>query len=544
MKISFERFDRQRAPVAALVLLSVYACGSTTDGDSVVAVGSAVIAAKHHSRGSIDWKPCELEELRDGGAVCGTLEVPLDYGDPRGQQIKLALAMVEHSVPDAEYQGIMLSNPGGPGASGLSMAVIGQYVPNAVGLAYDWVGFDPRGVGASEPRLTCSDEIYAGPLPLAIPTTRELERDWLGRAEAYATACGERAGELLEHMRTSDVARDMDRIRAALQASEINYYGFSYGTYLGQVYATLFPARVRKMVLDSNVDPSRAWYRALLDQDVPLQRNVEAWWAWVAQHDDTYHFGATADEVERAWYAEQARLGDAPAGGVIGPTEWTKIFGAAGAVEFLWPPLADLWLAWARDRDPQPLLDWSNADSGDDNEFAVFNAVTCVDAVWPARWSRWRSDTWAAFRDAPFIAWSNTWFSSACLFWPSAASPAVEVRGADVAPILLLGETEDGATPFSGNLEVRRRFPNARLIATSGGRTHAGSLNGNLCVDDQIAQYLADGSLPARVDGDEPDALCDPLPPPEPEPASLVASGGQGTVLRAVRRLWNHRPSR
>lgn len=544
MSISFERFDWRLVP-AALVLLIVCACGSTTDSDDgVVAVGSAVTAAKHHSGGSVDWKPCELEELREAGAVCGILEVPLDYSDPLGQKIKLALSMVEHSVPDQEYQGIMLTNPGGPGGSGLGMSVIGQYVPNDVGLAYDWIGFDPRGIGDSEPRLTCSDDVYATPLPPVIPTTYELERDWLGRAEAYATACGERADKLLEHMRTSDVARDVDLIRAALHASEINFYGFSYGTYLGQVYATLFPARVRKMVLDSNVDPTRVWYRAFLDQNLPLQRNIEAWLAWVAKHDDAYHFGTTAHEVEKAWYAEQARLRDAPAGGVIGPTEWTSIFVNAGYAEFLWADLAELWLGWSRDGDPQPLIDASGGDSGDDNEFAVYNAVTCSDAVWPSSWSRWRSDAWASFRHAPFITWGNTWYNSPCLFWPARSSPAVEVRGDDVAPVLLLGETEDGATPLSGSLEVRRRFPNARLIATSGGRTHAGSLNGNSCVDDQIAEYLADGSLPARVDGDEPDALCDPLPPPEPEPAALVASGGQGTGLGAVRRLWKHRPSR
>ena len=115
----------------------------------------------------------------------------------------------------------------------------------------------------------------------------------------------------------------------------------------------------------------------------------------------------------------------------------------------------------------------------------------------------------------------------------------MEVRGDQVAPVLLIGETQDAATGFSGNLEVRRRFPNARLIATRGGRTHANSLNGNTCVDDQIADYLADGRLPARVAGDKPDAWCDRLPLPEPEDLGVVACGERGSSQGASRRPWS-----
>jgi hypothetical protein len=108
------------------------------------------------------------------------------------------------------------------------------------------------------------------------------------------------------------------------------------------------------------------------------------------------------------------------------------------------------------------------------------------------------------------------------LFWPAKASPAVEVRGEDSPPILILGETLDGVTPIEGNLEVRRRFPHATFVATQGGTTHGNSLAGNACVDEPIFDYLRNGAVPTRQKGDDPDVLCDPLPLPEPTPATYA----------------------
>jgi hypothetical protein len=176
--------------------------------------------------------------------------------------------------------------------------------------------------------------------------------------------------------------------------------------------------------------------------------------------------------------------------------------------------------------------------------FAVYNAVQCTDALWPKSWSKWRSDNWSMFRQAPFETWGNAWFNAPCLDWPAKAAPRLEVSGSSVAPILLLGETLDAATPFTGTLEVRRRFPSSVVIASRGGTTHASSLNGNACVDDPIAAYLANGQLPARRDGDDPDAFCDPLPPPEPttdDAPTTYAFSDQRAARREISRLLMHR---
>jgi hypothetical protein len=300
------------------------------------------------------------------------------------------------------------------------------------------------------------------------------------------------------------------------------------------------------MVLDSNVDPTRVFYRANLDQDLAFQRNVELWFEWVAQHDDAYHLGTSGRAVEKAWYAAQRALRDAPAGDVVGPDEWTDIFLATGYSQGVWPSLAKLWSDWSAGGDAAPVVaEYQSANTpGDDNLFAVYNAVQCTDAVWPSRWSKWRSDNWAVFRDAPFETWANAWFNAPCFFWPANASQSVHVDGAEVAPIMLVGETLDAATPFSGTMEVRRRFPNASVIATSGGTTHGNSLNGNACVDDRIVAYLTDGTLPPRVDGDQPDVTCAALPPPEPQaeaPAATVYSTDQRDLHREILQLLMHR---
>jgi len=472
--------------------------------------------------------------------VCGFVTVPLDYRKPKGAKIQLAVSMVKHTVPDSQYQGIMLMNPGGPGGSGLIYSILGQFVPGGVGKAYDWIGFDPRGVGSSKPALSCIPNYFAGPRPLYEPFTRSIEKAWLARSKAYATACGKNGGALLPHLATVDAARDMDSIRAALGQKQLNYYGFSYGTYLGQVYATLFPQRVRRAVFDSNVDPRRVWYQANLDQDLAFERNMKIWFAWVAKYDSVYHLGATERAVEKHWYAERYRLLKHPAGGVVGASEWTDIFLYAGYYQQTWLDLADLWATWNKDHaNPKPLVDEYNSDAsvGDDNGFAMYVGVECVDAPWPRDWNVWRRDNWRTFLRAPFETWGNAWFNAPCAFWPAKAHKPVNVNGSHVAPILLIDETLDAATPFTGSLEVRRRFPKASLLAEPGGTSHADSLFGNACVDNTIAAYLATGALPPRKPGNGPDTTCAPLPVPVPPGASASSSSQSGAGAATARPL-------
>src|ERR1700742_2621248 len=195
-----------------------------------VAVSASAAATRHKADspspgvGIINWGSCSDPTLVQLKAQCGYLSVPLNYNKPNGQKIQLAVSRLQHTSPAADYQGAILTNPGGPGGSGLSLSAILASVLQsenypAAADDYDWIGFDPRGVGSSLPALTC-DPNYLGPdRGNYIPTTQKLLKYWKTRSKAYAAACAARSQQqaaLLKHDTTPDSARDMDSIRQAL----------------------------------------------------------------------------------------------------------------------------------------------------------------------------------------------------------------------------------------------------------------------------------------------------------------------------------------
>jgi pimeloyl-ACP methyl ester carboxylesterase len=470
---------------------------------------------------AVVWGACADSVLQTYRAECGFLTVPLDHARPSGPTVRLAISRIRHTREP--YQGVMLVNPGGPGGSGQIMSVLGNFVPGGAGASYDWIGFDPRGVGRSVPALACDGDYAGYRRPPFVPSTAAIEKAWLARTARYAKDCAKAGGPLLEHLRTTDTVRDMDLLRRALGADKINFYGFSYGTYLGQVYATRYPARVRRMVFDGVVDPRRVWYDANLDQNVAFDRNIKIYFDWLADHHSVYRLGSTGAAVEKRFYAVQRDLTRKPAGGVIGPAELTDVFVQAGYYVFGWRAVAEAFAGWVHRRDPAPLkklYDESNPQTkGADNGYAVYLAVQCTDAPWPRSWHRWKQDHWRIHARAPFMTWGNAWFNAPCRNWAAKPGRPPRVDGTKTPPVLLISETLDAATPFSGALAVRKRFPRSVLIEGVGGTTHAGSLFGNGCVDGAIAAYLADGTLPRRVKGNTSDVKCPALPPPNPNAA-------------------------
>ncbi|GAA2782510.1 alpha/beta hydrolase [Saccharopolyspora taberi] len=506
-----------------------------------IAPATGTAAPPEFTPAPIQWGPCQDEELQKAGAECGMLGVPLDYADPAGEQIQLAVSRIKHSVPGDQFQGPILVNPGGPGGSGLSLSTLGASVPKDAGKAFDWIGFDPRGVGSSKPALSCDPNHFSYNRPDYVPTTPELEQEWLARSEGYARACGNN-GKLLDHIKTTDSVEDMESIRKALGAEQINYYGFSYGTYLGQVYGTLHPERMRRVVMDGVVNVNDIWYQANLNQDVAFDRNINIYFDWIARHDSTYHLGTTGAEVAKQFYDQRARLDAEPAGGIIGSDEWTDLFLRAGYSQTGWDKRAKAFSGWVHNGDWAPLKElYDSANTpGDDNGYAVYNAVQCSDLQWPKRWEQWREDNWATHEKAPFETWANAWYNAPCLSWPAKPGKPVEVDGGEVGSALLISEELDAATPFPGALEARKRFPNASLISLPGGTTHSGSLGGNTCLDDQIADYLATGKLPERKEGDGPDTTCEPLPQPEPEAPGVASTRPQqpAALQEALQSNW------
>jgi pimeloyl-ACP methyl ester carboxylesterase len=302
----------------------------------------------------LGWGTCENPTLQSFGSECADLVVPLDYARPNGRTITLAVSRLKHTSSDADYQGVMLANPGGPGASGLTLSIFGQgsFIPGDGDLAYDWIGFDPRGVGSSTPALSCDSSFFGYDRPNYTPTTRVLEKVWLQRSKDYAEACQHSdAAALLPHMKTTDNVSDMESLRKALGESQINYYGFSYGTYLGQVYATLHPHRVRRLVLVGNTDPTRVWYKAGFDQDIAFQKTINVYFRWLAEHDRVFHLGTTRKAVASGFYRERRALDKTPAGGVIGPDELTDVMWSAAYSVSDWVGISQDYAALVNDGD-------------------------------------------------------------------------------------------------------------------------------------------------------------------------------------------------
>jgi pimeloyl-ACP methyl ester carboxylesterase len=514
-------------------------------GVSLLATAQPASAAQAPSQfvpvtaSTIQWGPCNDETLDFFGSVCGTLQVPLRSYEPNGTKVTLALSMHKHTVPDAQYQGIMLVNPGGPGGSGKIYSVFGD--PQVSGLvssaSYDWIGFDPRGVGESTPSLSCDPDYNAGVQPDYNAVTGAGLTYWLNRTKQYARDCKAHDKGLLNYLTTADNARDMDAIRKAMGQKQLNYYGFSYGTYLGQTYSSLFPQNVRRQVFDGTVDPTGVWYRDNLDQDVAFDKNMDIWFGWLAQHDDVYGLGATGAEVKSLWYATRAKATTAPIAGAVGPSEWTDVFLGAGYYQSTWTELGSVFSDYIVKGDAAPLLAENAATEslGDDNGYAMYLGTQCSEGPWPKSWDTWKADNAAIFKDHPFETWANAWFNAPCIFWQGANRTPVTIDGSKVASTLMVNETLDAATPYSGSLVVRKLFPNARLIATPGGTTHSNSLAGNPCVDGQIDAYLLTGALPARKAGNQADATCAPLPQPTPELSLVSPADTSGTAISAAR---------
>ncbi|SEU42866.1 alpha/beta hydrolase fold [Nonomuraea wenchangensis] len=470
---------------------------------------------------------------------CATVQVPLDYSRPSGRSIKVAINRIKAKTSrSADRLGALLINPGGPGASGRALTeYVAAGLPAGVRERYDIIGFDPRGVGGSDPAMHCVDPdvFYKAPRQDAVPHGAGDEQRLLARAAEYAGSCGERWSWLLPHLTTENAARDLDQIRAALGEKKISYLGFSYGTYLGAVYATLFPNRVKRLVLDSIVDPTAVWYRSNLAQDHSFERRHRQFLTWIAEHHDVYKLGRTLKQTQFAYYAMRDRLRTRPAGGVMGPSELDDTFTLAGYSDRIWPQFAQAWSDYVRQGDTKGLLDLYDKhgknDADDENGYAVYLAVQCRDARWPREWSTWRTDMVAAHRTAPFLTWPNAWFNAPCAFWPVSGGTPVNVRGsAKLPPVLMLQARDDAPTPYDGALRMRRLFPTARMVVDQGGN-HGVALAGNQCVDRHLAAYLRDGTLPKR------DTECAALPAPRPAermaarrvPAS--ASPGVGGLL-------------
>ncbi|ASY32258.1 alpha/beta hydrolase [Streptomyces sp. CLI2509] len=506
-------------------------------------VGTSV--ARAAARG-ITFGTCPAVEQMPRSVKCGTVEVPLDYAHPDGERISLTVSRIAATGVPAKAggkrtkrQGALLFNPGGPGGSGMYFPLLGAYPEwKKLAAAYDFVGWAPRGVGRSAP-LSCQDPKEYAKAPDTSPVLPDdaYKRARLARAEAYAKGCAKRSGAKLRHYTSLNNARDLEVLRAALGEQDLNFMGASYGTYLGGLYATLFPGHVRRMVLDSavNPDPEQIWYRNNLDQSFAFEQRWSDFTDWVARHDDAYHLGTSGTAVRAAYDKVRARLARHPAGGTVGPAQLQAAFLKAAYYDDYWASRAEVLSRLVVGKDDKPLLKLAAPPSAaaakeDENGTAVYTAVECNDAAWPTDFATWDRDNTRLASVAPFETWDNAWMNLPCASWPVPRRRPLDigVRPGVLPPTLILAAERDAATPYDGALELRRRLGGAALVTERGAGTHGIAGGANDCVNAAVDTYLLTGRVPA-------DGTLDCAPHKEPKPAKTAEGQDEGRARTALR---------
>lgn len=498
-------------------------------------------AAARAAKKGIDWQDCPADWGLKPPVQCGYVTVPVDYARPDGRTIKIAVDRAVSTGGKEKRQGSLLYNPGGPGGSGMRFPTrITTKNPlwAKTATAYDFVGFDPRGVGHSAP-ISCMDPQEFGKAPKAdpVPDNEADKRAQRKLAKEYADGCAERSGDLLPYMTTANTARDLDVIRAALHEKKLNYLGVSYGTYLGAVYATLFPDHVRRMLVDSVVDPSRQkiWYQANLDQDIAFETRWGDWKKWVAENDAAYHIGDTPQKVQAAWEKLRATAKKKPIGGVVGPAELTGFFQNAPYYDSMWASVAQVWSAYLAG-DSKPLVENAGPDLKDtagniasENGNAVYTAVECTDAKWPTSWQKWDRDNTRIHQQAPFMTWSNAWMNLPCATWSAKQQRPVEVRTGKGLPSVLIVQSErDAATPYGGAVELHKRLAGSRLITERDAGSHGVTGQVNPCINDRVDAYFLEGKTDAE------DVTCAPHATPKPATSTAKAAAKGAADLPAA----------
>ncbi len=485
----------------------------------------------------LTWTECPPDPFGtpvDPRLRCTTLKAPLDYRAPRGATIDIAVSRMRTAKPGLR-RGILLHNAGGPGGASLNLPSSYVHVyPQDILDRYDLVSFDPRGVGYSSP-VTCGrtwdqlpNEVYLpfpapdGSIDANVTFARDLARDCLAEG-----------GREIRYVTTANTARDMDRIRVALGESKVSYNSGSYGSYLGAVYATMFPERTDRFVIDSNVDPGGIWQDQWRMWDPGAELRFTDFAKWAVAQDPA--LGATPDKVRTNFLALADRLDRAPvthpkAGQVNGNLFRAAYRGYSYNVVFF-PEIA-AWWHFVEGTGPAP--DWFDfpvlPGIPADNEVAVQVAVTCGDIGSPRRIDQYRREVREDRAKYPILAGMGA-NVRACAFWPDPVEPPVRVTDRGPDNILILQNLRDPATPYAGALGMRRALGHrARMITVDAGNHGVYDPSTPSCAVTETDRFLTTGALPRR------DLFCkpDPAPPVRNDTLARITLAASGVSLSDI----------
>ena len=491
----------------------------------------------------LNWGSCEKisPPAFTGGFVCATVKVPLDYDQPKGRQISLAVVKHVASIPSKRV-GTVLMNPGGPGGTGTSQ------IPSWIGLfpkelvdRFDIVSWDPRGIGMSD-AVQCfknptKENEFLGE-SAEFPVTPEQQLKAIKVWAKWGKRCAEAAGDLAAHVSTADTARDLEQLRRAVGEPKLRYIGISYGTFLGATYANLFPDRVGSMVLDGNVAPKN--WTANGDrhpaQSISLRIGSDAGAGFSMRKlielcgqvgkAQCKFADSSPQATQKKWEDLLDRLLQGPISfykqNTLITMTYSQLLGAmASMVDFVQPytsatnPNATPIKGWAQIAEILELLsEKSNnlqfadspakpTDDDTDNKYQKYAgieqslAVTCGDSPNPRDTNYYiRESQNVVERDGP-IGLANLWSDEPCATWPIREEDTYTGpwNRPTANPILVVGNTFDPSTPYQNSLDMAEQLADARLLTVEG-FGHSEMLNPSDCANAYIVEYLISGALP------------------------------------------------
>lgn len=455
---------------------------------------------------TLSWSTC------DKTFKCSILEVPANYSDP--SQGSLAISVIELPATGAAPIGDIVLNPGGPGASGISFLTQSvQSFPASLRANFNLVSFDPRGVGASDP-VNCTNA--AGMRALVAlnpaPTTSRQISQVVNGVKAYVNGCKrETPSFILNNVSTLNTVRDLERLRIALGHGKLNYFGFSYGTYIGELYVKLYPQNFRTIVLDGVVDPALSTTASDTQQAIGFENDLKDFYRWCPTN------ATCKAELPKGAKASLDRLlARFQKGGTV-KAHLAPIYGGTVNINYgvlttavaaslyssqQWPDLAKAIASASRGNgNLLAAIAYSYAGLQQDGTYtnmtAANTATNCEDNRAPSTISEYQSLAKKMSKAAPVFGASEAWGTLACTYWPvkPKGSPAA-IANHGSSSILVIGSTGDPATPYSGAQHVAKELGRAVLL-TRDGTGHTAYLF-STCIRNWTDSYFTTTALPPK----------------------------------------------
>lgn len=511
----------------------------------------------------IAWQPCFPDGPPEGFPAgserleCGSYSAPRDWANP-GAKIDVSIAVSRLRPATGRAGASLLSNPGGPGGPGRTLPLVFLFAERTRVLdSREIVGIDVRGTGDST-NVTCGGGTGIGAGLDPRDRSRGNTELILDSAELTAKFCQTKGGELSPFINTKQTVADLDLLRALLRRTTIDWLGYSGGTWLGAAYATYFPSRVGRFVLDGNTEFTTTWQRSFAWQPRGFERRFRVdYLPWVARYDELFGLGRTAEAARRQYESLRARLAAAPLelDGLIeiNGTDLDNLIAGSLYSKTLFQSLTEDWLELrelVRQRDAGAATAGTTAarqrlaasvtaarqarvaplPTALDSFSATFNHILCNDTPWRGDRASLLRESAEQGRRYPLRGWYT--LSEPCVFWDRPEAETLAPRtGRGVPPVLMVQNDKDPATPIEGAVRARRDFAGARMITVVDEGDHT-IYPGNPCVDAKVEAFLLDGA-PAR------DAQCRGLGLPVPTAPETRAAASTATANPLVTvRKW------